>query len=240
MSIWCMASWDIHEGILPPNSLSIPSPKEQANLLASHYAAISRSPPDPADRLVKRRHRRLNANEDLEPQFAPAHVVIAVSNLGSSKAAGPDGVAYAHLKNLGPHGIRPLVDIYQSIRLNVIPSLWKRATVILLLKPGKPPSVAGSARPLSLLCTPSKVLERLILDKVLPLFTVCSFQHGFKSQHCTSTLLTTVSQSVLKVLNHGKPVLRFLVAAIDISKAFDTVLRYKLVSKILDTQLQPN
>ena len=41
-------------------------------------------------------------------------------------------------------------------------------------------------------------------------------------------------------LNHGKPALRSLVAAIDISKAFDTVPQYKLVSKILDTQLQPN
>ena len=232
---------DTHEAILPPNSRSIPSPKEQANLLASHYAAISRLPPDPADRLVQRRLRRLDADEDLEPQFAPAQVVVAVRNLGSSKATGPDGVAYAHLKNLGPHGIRSLVDIYnQSIRLNVIPSLWKRATMIPLLKPGKPPSVAGSYRPISLLCTPSKVLERLILDKVLPLFPVRSFQHGFKSLHSTSTLLTTVSQSVLEGLNHGKPALRSLVAAIDISKAFDTVPRYKLVSKILDTQLQPN
>ena len=229
-----------HEAILSPNSLSIPSPKEQANLLA-HYAAISRLPPDPADRLVQRRLRRLDADEDLEPQFAPAQVVVAVRNLGSSKATGPDGVAYAHLKNLGPHGIRSLVDIYnQSIRLNVISSLWKRATMLPLLKPGKPPSVAGSYRPISLLCTPSKVLERLILDKVLPLFPVRSFQHGFKSLHSTSTLLTTVSQSVLEGLNHGKPALISLVAASDISKAFDTVSRYKLVSKILDTQLQPN
>ena len=82
--------------------------------MASHYAAISRLPSYPADRLVQRRLRRLDANEDLEPQFAPAQVVVAVSNLGSSKATGPDGVAYAHLKNLGPHGIRSLVDIYNQ------------------------------------------------------------------------------------------------------------------------------
>ena len=119
-----MSAPDTHEAILPPNSISIPSYKEQANLLASHYAAISHLPPDPADCLVQRRLRRLDANEEeLEPQFAPAQVVVAVSNLGSSKATGPDGVAYAHLKNLGSHGIRSLVDVYnQSIRLNVIPS----------------------------------------------------------------------------------------------------------------------
>ena len=73
------------------------------------------------------------------------------------------------------------------------------------------------------------------IDTVLPLFPVRSFQHGFKSLHSTSTLLTTVSPSVLEGLNHGKPALRSLVAAMDISKAFDTVPQYKLVSKILDT-----
>ena len=94
---------------------------------------------------------------------------------------------------------------------------------------------AWQDRPISLLCTPSKVFEKLILDKVFPLFPICSFQHGFKAPHSTSTLLTTVSQSVLDGLNHSKLALRSLVAAIDISKAFDTVPRYKLVSKILDT-----
>ena len=60
------------------------------------------------------------------------------------------------------------------------------------------------------------------------------------SNTSTSTALTTVSQSVLEDLNHGKPDLRSLVAAIGISKAFDTVPWYKLISKILDTQLQYN
>ena len=138
-----MSAPNTHEAILPPTSLSIPSPKEQANLLASYYAAINRLPPDPADRLVQRRLRRLDADEDLEPQFAPAQVVVAVKNLGSSKVTGPDGVAYAHLKNLGSNEIRSLVDIYnQSIRLNVISFLWKRATMIPLLKPGKPPPLS--------------------------------------------------------------------------------------------------
>ena len=93
---------DTHETILPPNFLSISSSKEQTNLLASHYAAISLLPPDPADRLVQRRLRRLDANEDLEPQFAPAQVVVALRNLGSSKATGPDGDAYTRLKTLEP------------------------------------------------------------------------------------------------------------------------------------------
>ena len=126
----------------------------------------------------------------------------------------------------------PILNLHNSI-LNISPLYLHRCL----------PSVGrlGSAFAFTLLlCTPSKIFERLILDKVLPLFPVDSFQHGFKSLLSTSTLLTTVSQSVFKGLNHGKPALRSLVAAIDISKAFDTVSWYKLISKMLDAQLQPN
>ena len=163
-----------------------------------------------------------------------------MSRLGNSTAAGPDGVAYAHLKHLGPHCIQSLTDIFNaSIALNVIPSIWKQATIVPILKPGKPPTIPGSYRPISLLCTISKVLERLVLNKISPLLPISSTQHGFRPLHSTSTLLTSLSQSILEGLNHSKPAPRSLVAAIDISKAFDTVPRYRLVSKILDTELAP-
>ena len=58
--------------------------------------------------------------------------------------------------------------------------------------------------------------------------------------HSTATLLTSLTQSTLEGLNHSKPALRSLIAAIDISKAFDTVPRHVLISKILDTDIPPN
>ena len=86
--------------------------------------------------------------------------VVAVRNLGSSKATAPDGVAYAHLKNLGTHGIRSLVDIYnQSIRLNVISSLWKRATMIPLLKSDKSHLSSGLIDPFLFSVLPRRLLR---------------------------------------------------------------------------------
>ena len=230
-----------HEAILSPNSSSIPSPKEQANLLVDHYASISRLPHSPSDRLVQRRLHSFRVDRDLVPQFTPLSVTDAIQRAGQSTARGPDGISYAHLRHLGPHAISALCDLFNhSIRLNVIPSIWKLASIIPLLKPGKPPTSPSSYRPISLLSNPAKILERLVLDKIAPFIPTSPSQHGFKPLHSTTSLLTSLSQSILEGLNHSKPAPRSLVAAIDISKAFDTVPRYNLISKILDTDLHPN
>ena len=50
-------------------------------------------------------------NGVLGPNFTLVEVIVAVRNLSSSKVTVPNGVAYGHLKQLGPHGIRSLVDI---------------------------------------------------------------------------------------------------------------------------------
>ncbi len=225
---------DTHEAILTPTRPSIPSPKGQANLLIDHYASISRLPHSPADRLVQRQLRRLPLDRGLPPQFTPAMVLGAIRPSSTSAARGPDGLAYADLKHLGPNGIGAIVSLFnQSIRLNSIPTLWKLSTIIPILKPGKSPTLPASYRPISLLCVLSKVLERLVLSKTEPFIRLSPSQHGFRSLHSTSTLLTSLCQSTLEGLNHGKPALRSLVCAIDISKAFDTVPRYVLISKIL-------
>ena len=50
-----------------------------------------------------------------------------------------------------------------------IPSIWRKAKVIAIPKPGKDPSSPKSYRPISLLCIPYKLYERLILMRISPL-----------------------------------------------------------------------
>jgi hypothetical protein len=47
------------------------------------------------------------------------------------------------------------------------PAQWKVAQIILILKPGKPPNELTSYQPISLLPTVSKVLEKLLLKRLL-------------------------------------------------------------------------
>jgi hypothetical protein len=49
------------------------------------------------------------------------------------------------------------------------PAQWKVAQMILILKLGKPPHAPSSYRPISLLPIPSKVFEKLLLNRLLPL-----------------------------------------------------------------------
>jgi len=196
-----------------------------------------------SNRRVQRRLHRTELDPGLPDQLSPAQVTEAIKWTGSSSARGPDGLAYDHLRHLRPLGIRALCSLFnQSIRLNAIPYLWKLSTIVPLLKSDKTPNLPMSYRPISLLCTPSKILERLVLTKINPSVSsrLSSSQHGFRPLHSTCTLHSSLSQSILDSLNCSKPASRSLVAAMDISKVLDTVPRNVLMSKILHTNLHPN
>jgi hypothetical protein len=49
------------------------------------------------------------------------------------------------------------------------PAQWKVAQIILILKPGKPPNELTSYRPISLLPIISKVFEKILLKRLLPM-----------------------------------------------------------------------
>ncbi|KAJ8401513.1 hypothetical protein AAFF_G00384320 [Aldrovandia affinis] len=50
-----------------------------------------------------------------------------------------------------------------------IPKIWRRALVVAIPKPNKPEGDPKSYRPISLLCIPFKILERLIYARVEPI-----------------------------------------------------------------------
>jgi hypothetical protein len=142
---------------------------------------------------------------------------------------------------MGPHAIRAFTDVFNSsTRLNSIPNLWKISKIIPIPKPGKPPTDPASYRPISLLSNPSKILERLVLNRITPDIPLSPTQHGFRPLHSTTSLLANLTQTTLEGLNGKAPANRTVLAAVDISKAFDTVPRHKLIEKILDTTIHPN
>ena len=230
-----------HEAILQNTHAKIPTDTEQANLLNKHYANISSLPSRQEDRVILKQLHKITLDSHLHPPFTTNMTLEAIRRTKNTSSTGPDGISYLHLKHLGPHAIRALTDIFNlSITQNTIPNIWKLAKIIPILKPNKPPTEPASYRPISLLCNPSKILERLVLNNISAHIPLAPSQHGFRSQHSTSTLLTNMTQTILEGLNTPKPAYRSLVAAIDISKAFDTVPRHLLIGKIINTDIHPN
>ena len=73
--------------------------------------------------------------------FTPHFITKAIRNSGNFRATGPDGVTIHQIKHLSPLGIQYLTHLYIVYNLLYnyanIPSIWKTAIIIPLLKPGK-------------------------------------------------------------------------------------------------------
>ncbi|KAL4084132.1 hypothetical protein QTP88_027967 [Uroleucon formosanum] len=106
-----------------------------------------------------------------------------------------------------------------SMRLGYFPDTWKIAIIIPIHKPGKQKSSPKSYRPISLLPTFSKLLERILLHRIKPFLKIIPLhQFGFKPFHSTTHQLQRISEIII----NGYEKKKFTtIAFLDISQAFD-------------------
>jgi hypothetical protein len=115
---------------------------------------------------------------------------IILHGISSKKAPGYELVTGKILKNLPDKGLKLLTYIYNAIlRLEYFPSQWKVAEVIMILKPGKNPNYAALYRPISLLPILSKVLEKILLKRLVRIIDehqlIPKHKFGFSKGHGT-------------------------------------------------------
>ena len=76
--------------------------------------------------------------------------------------------------------------------------MWRKAKVIGIQKPNKPAEQPKSYRPISLLCIPFKLMERLILNRIK--HTVEAYlpheQAGFREGRSTSDQVTLLTEDI--------------------------------------------
>jgi len=124
-------------------------------------------------------HPRNNNDEEIEAyldtpcQLSPplthssTQIRKVIKQLNPHKAPGYDLIAGTVLKHLPRKAIVLLTSIFNSLlRLCYFPVQWKYAQIIMIAKPGKPPTEASSYRPISLLPIMSKVFERFLLHRL--------------------------------------------------------------------------
>jgi hypothetical protein len=127
-----------------------------------------------------------------------------------------------------------------SLSNSDIPSIWKQALILPIVKPGKPATLGTSFWPISLLSPATKVLERLLLPEVTKTLQPAEFQHGFRPMRSTVTALLPITNLISEGFNQKKPPMRTVLLALDLSKAFDSVDITLLLEQISDTDLHPN
>jgi hypothetical protein len=120
----------------------------------------------------------------------------------------------------------PLSDLFEKIyKKKEIPEQWKVAKIIPLHKKGNKHDVANY-RPISNLCSVSKVFEKLIqkrLEKIGEDNNVDitgEQQHGFKKNRSTITAGLTIQSLISREMDEDKFV---VMSSLDLSAAFDLV-----------------
>ena len=119
------------------------------------------------------------------------------------------------------------------LRLECWPKSLKIAQIIMIPKPGKKPMDVSSYRPISLLPTISKVLEKLILRKISkdlnPQDWIPNHQFGSRQAHSTAQQCHRITDVIKKAMDKRQ----YCTAAfLDVSQAFDKVWHPGLLFKI--------
>ena len=156
------------------------------------------------------------------------------TNINTKKAPGFDEISPRILKELPKKAIIHLTHIYNAIlRIEFVPEQWKRAEVIMLLKPGKPPEQASSYRPISLLSCMSKLFEKLLLKRLKPIIEekqlIPDHQFGFRTKHSTIDQVHRVTNVINKAIEEKHYCSGVF---LDVAQAFDKVWHKGLLLKL--------
>ena len=109
--------------------------------------------------------------------FSHREFAAALQHLKPGKAPGPDSICPELIIHAGASLKSWLRGFLSSCLHHLkIPKIWRRALVVAIPKPSKPVEDPKSYRPISLLCVPYKILERLSTPASNLLLTLCS--HG--------------------------------------------------------------
>lgn len=156
-----------------------------------------------------------------------------LKNLKTDKSCGPDEVHPYILQKLADLISTPLTMIFkQSLQTGIVPKIWKEGIVSALFKKGNR-SLAANYRPITLTSVVCKVLERLIVVKIVQHLTKNNLQnphqHGFTIKKSTMTNLIEALNIWSEALSHG---LSLDIIYLDYEKAFDKVPHQRLLRQL--------
>lgn len=164
--------------------------------------------------------------------FSEHEVFKLMENLSHKKAGGCDNIPNKIYALLSPFLAGPLASIFNdSIRKRSYPLDWKKGIIVPVPKTN-PPRL-NKLRLITLLPSPAKIMEKLILKKCSDFFRsiVGKHQHGFRSNASTTTALIEMHDTLTSYIDDSRLAGAVLVS-MDLSKAFDMVDHNVLLRKL--------
>ena len=156
-----------------------------------------------------------------------------ISNLKSKNSSGYDSISNTLLKNLKQSLVLPLTIIFnKSLQEGVFPSAMKLSDVTPLYKT-KERYLTNNYRPISLLLTISKILEKIVYVRTYGFLEstgqIYNSQYGFRPKHSCTNAISELTSEIVKGWEHKK---NTVASFLDLSKAFDTLNHRVLLNKL--------
>ena len=210
-----------------------------ANAIASQLLNNGRFPDADRDfarwtsREVTSLSRAATADTNLSSDFTVEELEAAIKKLKLGKAPGRDNIHPEFVIHQSAKTTAWLCSFLTScFRRSKLPKTWRRATVVALPKPNKPVQDPKSYRPISLLCVPFKILERMIHSRIDPVVDpqLPREQAGFRRGRSTVDQVTLLTQDIEDSFQNNE---KAGVVFLDLTAAYDTVWHRGLHLKLL-------
>jgi hypothetical protein len=211
------------------------TPLEKLDLFASLYFPYTNDSPRPIP------------SRDNSPVVAITRqeVDYALSRTAPLSSPGLDGIPALALKSLSSNNIELVLKLYNcSLSLGHFPVTWKHGRTIVLRKPGKKDySKARSFRPITMLPSIGKLMEKIIANRFRylicqsfatthPMVPRCQF--GFLPQRSCEQATAVLLDAIRNGWSRG---LTTTVAFLDVRGAYDTVLHDQLLTTLSERQV---
>ena len=156
-----------------------------------------------------------------------------IKKLKNGKSFGNDNIPGEFLKYSHPIQFQHIAELinrlFSTHNSSILP--LGQGLLIPIKKPGKPNGFASSTRPIILLRTIRKLFSLIILQRIQPNLDkfLSSSQSGFRYKRSTADIIWSHRWMIARVKKYYDS---FHILGIDLSKAFDTIDRSKLIQTL--------
>lgn len=172
----------------------------------------------------------LNVNEEI-PMVTVEEILDMICKIGDTKASGPDEIPNKAIKAALKSSPSMIAELMQAcLEEGTFPRRWKMQRLVLIPKPGKLPGEPSSYRPICLLDTMGKILERVVQLRLQVVAEgengLSNHQYGFRKALSTLDAIWTVVSIIIDAIQgkrwKGGTKKYGLVVTLDVKNAFNT------------------
>lgn len=136
-------------------------------------------------------------NEEIVPEITTDELLNACRRIGDRKTPGPDGIPNVAVKTAMQRRPDLFVRAFQAcLDEGLFPRQWKAQHLVLLPKGKNPPGEPAAYRPICLLDTMGKILERIIYSRLIAVAeensALSNLQFGFRKSRSTVDAIKSV------------------------------------------------